>query len=61
MGEGEGGVSEIDEVRDRLLEWAVARLLAEGKTEAEARALAERALASPPSFPIPTIEELDGD
>ena len=55
---GEEGMSEIDEVRDRLLERAVARLLAEGKTEAEARALAERALAAPPSFTIPTIAEL---
>ena len=51
-------MSEIGEARDRLLERAVVRLLAKGTTEAEARALAERALAAPPRLPIPTIEEL---
>lgn len=54
----EADVTEIDAVRKLMLERAVARLRAEGKTEAEARAFAEEALAAPPRFPIPAIEGL---
>ena len=52
-------MSGIDEARGRLLKLAVARLLAEGKAEAEARAPAERALEAPPCSPVLTIKERD--
>ncbi len=53
-------MSEIDEVRDRLLERAVARLLAEGETEAEARLGGTRP-GGAPALPHPALEELDGE
>lgn len=47
-------------IQRRMLERATQCLIDQGKTPDEARAMATDALKSPPMFPLPTIEELDG-
>lgn len=51
---------DVSEVRSRLLQTAMKHLIAEGKTELEAREIAERVLSKPSPFMLPTFEELDG-
>ena len=51
---------EITEIQERMMQRAISRLVAEGKSADEARQLAIAALHAPSSFKIPTIDELDG-
>jgi hypothetical protein len=50
---------ELMTIQARMIIWAVQHLMAHGKSEAEARALAEEAVNAPPVVPLPTIDELD--
>jgi hypothetical protein len=52
--------AEIKIIQQRMTERAVARCMADGMTEADARATVERMWNEPPPIPLPTFEELDG-
>ncbi len=51
--------AQIEAIKKRMFDRAVARLVRGGMREDEARAFVAEVHASPPMHPIPTLEELD--